>query len=125
VILLLRMLQRSASGYQLEEVHASLHLLQQMLASNKVRQSYDRVLVSYIKYLLKFRIKKRYLVCQKQNAVFLVPAAGFATLYVHGLCFIFVMLQVLAQLLLDLDGAVATVTARHDGRLEDCLRCNS
>lgn len=36
IILLLRMLQRSASGYQLEEVHASLDLLQQMLASNKV-----------------------------------------------------------------------------------------
>lgn len=30
------MLQRSASGYQLDEVHASLDLLQQMLASNKV-----------------------------------------------------------------------------------------
>lgn len=34
------------------------------------------------------------------------------------------MLQVLAQLLLDLDGAVATVTARHDGRMEACLRCS-
>ncbi|XP_024375793.1 uncharacterized protein [Physcomitrium patens] len=64
LILLLRMLQRSASGYLLEEVHASLDLLQQMLSSNKV----------------------------------------------------------LAQLLLDLDGAVATVTARRDGRMEDFLR---
>ncbi|KAG0574974.1 hypothetical protein KC19_VG307200 [Ceratodon purpureus] len=64
VILLLRMLQRSASGYQLEEVHASLDLLQQMLGSNKI----------------------------------------------------------IAHLLLDLDGAAATVTGRHDGRMEDCLR---
>jgi hypothetical protein len=31
--------------------------------------------------------------------------------------------QVLAQLLLDLDEAVATVTARSDGRMESSLRC--
>jgi hypothetical protein len=59
------MLQQSASNYQLEEVDASLDLLQQMLSANKV----------------------------------------------------------LAQLLLDLDEAVATVTARSDGRMESSLRC--
>ncbi|CAM6047081.1 unnamed protein product [Sphagnum compactum] len=63
VVLLLRMLQQSASKYQLEEVDASLDLLQQMLSANKV----------------------------------------------------------LAQLLLDLDEAVATVTARSDGRMESSL----
>jgi nuclear pore complex protein Nup188 len=63
VVLLLRMLQRSGSKYQLEEVDASLDLLQQMLSANKV----------------------------------------------------------LAQLLLDLDEAVATVTARSDGRMESSL----
>jgi nuclear pore complex protein Nup188 len=36
VVLLLRMLQQSASKYQLEEVDASLDLLQQMLSANKV-----------------------------------------------------------------------------------------
>lgn len=38
---------------------------------------------------------------------------------------VFFYVQVLAQLLLDLDGAVATVTARRDGRMEDCLRCDA
>lgn len=37
---------------------------------------------------------------------------------VHGM-----VTQVLAQLLLDLDSAVATVTARCDGRMESSLRC--
>lgn len=37
---------------------------------------------------------------------------------VHGM-----LTQVLAQLLLDLDSAVATVTARCDGRMESSLRC--
>jgi hypothetical protein len=36
------MLQRSASGYQLEEVHASLTLLEQMLASNKVTYFFEK-----------------------------------------------------------------------------------
>jgi hypothetical protein len=39
-------------------------------------------------------------------------------LIVHGM-----VSQVLAQLLLDLDSAVATVTARCDGRMESSLRC--
>jgi len=46
------MLQRSSSGYQLEEVHASLDLLQQMLASNKVPQPFacEKRLISFRLY---------------------------------------------------------------------------